>query len=202
MSLNLIDLLRPAGNLFPSVLKPLGPINIQQKTIYTAIALFIYLICSQIPLYGIQRSYESDPLYWARVILASSKGTLMELGISPIISAGWAIQIIEVIGLIKINSPKDSEISDGLEKILALIFCFGEAAGSVWMGAYGQTSQMTIITISLIIAQLMMAGVVVILLDDLLRKGYGLGSGISLFIVANTSEVIFWSMLSPVTMSS
>jgi protein transport protein SEC61 subunit alpha len=39
----------------------------------------------------------------------------------------------------------------------------------------------------LIVAQLMMAGLVVILLDEMLKKGYGLGSGISLFIVANTS---------------
>lgn len=43
---------------------------------------------------------------------------------------------------------------------------------------------------------------VVILLDNLLSKGYGLGSGISLFIVANTSETLFWFALSPVTMSS
>jgi len=61
---------------------------------------------------------------------------------------------------------------------------------------------MSSITIFLIIAQLMGAGVVVILLDDLLRKGYGLGSGISLFIVANTAENIFWFAFSPVTMSS
>jgi protein transport protein SEC61 subunit alpha len=27
-------------------------------------------------------------LYWLRVILASNKGTLMELGISPIITSG------------------------------------------------------------------------------------------------------------------
>ncbi len=48
----------------------------------------------------------------------------------------------------------------------------------------------------------MMAGIIVILLDDMLNGGYGLGSGISLFIVANTSEVIFWSVFSPITMSS
>lgn len=57
-------------------------------------------------------------------------------------------------------------------------------------------------TIVLIILQLMGAGCVVILLDDILSKGYGLGSGISLFIVANTSEVIFWFAFSPVTMTS
>jgi protein transport protein SEC61 subunit alpha len=61
---------------------------------------------------------------------------------------------------------------------------------------------MSYITIILIIGQLMMAGIIVILLDDMLNGGYGLGSGISLFIVANTSEVIFWSVFSPITMSS
>lgn len=42
----------------------------------------------------------------------------------------------------------------------------------------------------------------VILLDSMLKQGYGLGSGISLFIVANTSENLFWSLFSPVTLSS
>lgn len=46
---------------------------------------------------------------------------------------------------------------------------------------------MSTINIILILAQLTGAGLVVILLDDMLKKGWGLGSGISLFIVANTS---------------
>jgi len=68
-----------------------------------------------------------------------------------------------------------------------LIFCFGEAVGAIWYRAYGQPSLMSSSTILLIILQLMGAGCIVILLDDILSKGYGLGSGISLFIVANTS---------------
>ena len=58
---------------------------------------------------------------------------------------------------------------------------------AIWYGTYGQASEMSVTTMVLIIAQLMGAGLVVILLDEILRKGYGLGSGISLFIVANTS---------------
>lgn len=46
---------------------------------------------------------------------------------------------------------------------------------------------MNLITMILIVGQLMGAGFIVIMLDDMLKKGYGLGSGISLFIVANTS---------------
>ncbi len=55
---------------------------------------------------------------------------------------------------------------------------------------------------AIIMAQLMGAGIIVICLDEMLRKGYGLGSGISLFIVANTSESMFWRIFSPVTLSS
>lgn len=54
----------------------------------------------------------------------------------------------------------------------------------------------------LIVLQLMGAGLIVILLDDVLKSGYGLGSGISLFICANTSEFIFWKLFSPVTLTS
>lgn len=106
--MSLLPLLRPISNLIPSISKPAAPLSISQKTVYTSIALFIYLICSQIPLYGIERSYDADPLYWARVILASSKGTLMEFGISPIISAGWIVQILASMGLLKVTSKKDA----------------------------------------------------------------------------------------------
>jgi protein transport protein SEC61 subunit alpha len=83
-----------------------------------------------------------------------------------------------------------------------MIFCFGEAVGAIWYGTYGQASEMSLTTMMLIVGQLMGAGLIVILLDSMLRKGYGLGSGISLFILANTAETIFWSAFSPVTMSS
>ena len=32
--------------------------------------------------------------YWMRVILASNRGTLMELGISPIITSGMVMQLL------------------------------------------------------------------------------------------------------------
>ena len=68
-----------------------------------------------------------------------------------------------------------------------MIFCFGEAVVAIWSGTYGIPSDMPYVTMVLIVMQLMGAGMVVILLDDMLRKGYGLGSGISLFICANTA---------------
>lgn len=58
---------------------------------------------------------------------------------------------------------------------------------------------MGIFTSVLIVAQLSVAGLIVLLLDELLQKGYGLGSGISLFIATNICEVILWKSFSPVT---
>ena len=126
----------------------------------------------------------------------------MELGIGPIISASWMLQIFSAIGLLRVTTPKDQQVLDGFEKTFALILCFGQAAGQIWYGAYGPPSTLGLFRMGIIMAQLMFAGVLVILLDSLLKQGYGLGSGISLFIVANTSENIFWSLFSPVTLSS
>jgi len=48
---------------------------------------------SQMPLYGIVSSDTSDPIYWLRMMLASNRGTLMELGTTPIISSGMVFQV-------------------------------------------------------------------------------------------------------------
>ena len=47
-----------------------------------------------------------------------------------------------------------------------------------------------------------MAGLIVLLLDELLQKGYGLGSGISLFIATNICETIVWKAFSPATVNT
>mmetsp|Transcript_66173 Transcript_66173/g.98053 ORF Transcript_66173/g.98053 Transcript_66173/m.98053 type:complete len:103 (+) Transcript_66173:863-1171(+) len=54
-------------------------IPFREKVLWTTITLFIFLVCCQIPIYGVQSAKSSDPFYWMRVILASNCGTLMEL---------------------------------------------------------------------------------------------------------------------------
>lgn len=58
---------------------------------WTGIVILIYLVASQIPLYGVVSNAGSDPFYWLRVILASNRGTIMELGISPTVTAGMVM---------------------------------------------------------------------------------------------------------------
>ena len=62
---------------------------------FDQLTLLIFLVMSQMPLYGIVSSDTSDPLYWLRMMLASNRGTLMELGITPIISSGMVFQVID-----------------------------------------------------------------------------------------------------------
>jgi len=154
---------------------------------WTAIVLAIYLISSQIPLYGIMSSDSSDPLFWMRVILASNRGTLMELGISPIVTSGMIIQLLASANLLQVDCSlrEDRMLYSGAQKLFALILSLGQATVYVLTGLYGPPSELGAGVCLLLILQLVVAGLIVILLDELLQKGYGLGSGISLFIATN-----------------
>merc|ERR1711959_96924 len=67
---------------------------------------------------------------------------------------------------------------------------------------YGELRELGAGNAILIILQLFFAGVIVLLLDELLQKGYGLGSGISLFIATNICESIVWKTFSPTTINT
>lgn len=86
--------------------------------LWTAITLFIFLVLSQIPLYGIVSSDSSDPLYWMRVILASNRGTLMELGITPIITSGMIMQLLAGANIIEVDQSlkEDRALFGGAQK--------------------------------------------------------------------------------------
>ena len=102
-SVRFIYLIRPLMFLIPRIPKPNKEIKRQEKFIWTSIILFIFLICSQIPLYGIYKSEGSDPIYWMRAILASSRGTLMELGISPLITSSMIMQVLAGTKIIEVD---------------------------------------------------------------------------------------------------
>lgn len=171
---------------------------------WTGLTLLIFLVMSQMPLYGIVSSDSSDPLYWLRMMLASNRGTLMELGITPIISSGMVFQLLAGTHLIDVNLDLkvDRELYQTAQKLFALILSFGQACVFVLTGVYGAPSDLGAGICVLLIVQLMLAGLIVILLDELLQKGYGLGSGISLFIATNICESIVWKAFSPTTINT
>lgn len=146
-------------------------------------------------------STSSDPLYWMRAILASNRGTLMELGISPIVSASTIFQLLAATGAIAVDQSvkEDRVLFNAAQKLLALVMTLGLATIQVVHGFYGNPADLGVGICLILILQLFVAGIVLLLLDEVLQKGYGLGSGISLFIATNVCETIVWKTFSPTT---
>jgi protein transport protein SEC61 subunit alpha len=118
------------------------------------------------------------------MMLASNKGSLMELGIQPLITSGMILQLLAGAKIIHMDQKvdEDKELFQTATKVFGLLFTFGEATAYVFSGVYGTIGQLGYINAFLIIVQLTVAGLVVMLLDELLQKGYGLTSGTSVFI--------------------
>lgn len=199
-----LHLVRPFLSVLPEVQSADRKVPFREKVLYTVVALFIFLVCSQLPLYGIQAASGADPWYWARVIMASNRGTTMELGISPIVTSGLIMQLLAGSKIIEVdNSVKeDRALMNGAQKLLGVLITIGEAVAYVVSGMYGDVRELGAGNAILIIVQLFFAGIIVICLDELLQKGYGLGSGISLFIATNICENIIWKSFSPTTLNS
>jgi len=199
-----IDLVKPVMCILPEVSTPDRRIPFREKILWTAISLFVFLVCCQIPLYGIVTNKSADPFYWMRVILASNRGTLMELGISPVVTSGMVMQLLAGAKLIDVDQSlkEDRLLFQGAQKLVGLLITLGEAVAYVLSGMYGEIADLGAGNAILIIIQLFVAGIIVIVLDELLQKGYGLGSGISLFIATNICESIVWKAFSPTTMNT
>merc|ERR1711912_147349 len=202
--LRFLELVRPFMCVLPEVTSPERRRPFKERVLWTAITLFIFLVCCQIPLFGIMSSDSADPFYWMRVILASNRGTLMELGISPIVTSGLVMQPLAGSKIIEVDQgmKSDRELFQGAQKLFGMIITIGEALAYVLSGMYGEIKELGATNAILIILQLFVAGVIVIILDELLQKGYGLGSGISLFIATNICETIVWKSFSPTTMNT
>ncbi|KAK9114023.1 hypothetical protein Syun_020820 [Stephania yunnanensis] len=76
-------------------------------------------------------------------------------------------------------------LKNGAQKLLGILIAVGQAVAYVVLGMYGSVGQLGVGNAILIIVQLCLAGIIVMCLDELLQKGYGLGSGISLFIATH-----------------
>lgn len=197
----MLDLVKPFTPFMPEVIAPERKVAFQQRLMWTGVTLLIFLVMSEIPLYGIASSDGSDPLYWLRMMLASNRGTLMELGISPIVSAGMVFQLLQGTKLITVDmsNKNDRDQFQTAQKLFAILLAVGQATVYVLTGMYGPPSSLGTGVCLLLVLQLVFAGIVVILLDELLQKGYGLGSGISLFTATNVCEQVFWKAFAPTT---
>jgi len=176
---------------------PTGRVSFNEKLFWTGIVLIVYLVMRLIPLWGVGQTGSQDPFLPIRVVLGGQRGGLLELGIGPIVTGGLILQLLIGAGIISYDSsnPNDRAMLTSASKFLALLMTLVSAIAFVLGGAYGQ---LTPVVGVLVVVQLLSAGVLLVLMDELLQKGWGLGSGISLFILAGVAQAIFWDAFSPV----
>ncbi|MCL2173163.1 MAG: preprotein translocase subunit SecY [Candidatus Bathyarchaeota archaeon] len=192
-----LSIFKPIGRILPEIKKPTRKVSFNEKIFWTALVLIIFLVMTEIPLYGVDAGLQ-DQFGQLRVIFASNKGTLMELGIGPIVTAGLILQLLVGSSMIKcdMSNPEDRSLFTSASKVFSIGLTAVQAGAYIISGMYGT---LTLPITLIILLQLIATGIIVMLLDELLQKGWGLGSGISLFIMAGVAQNILWSMFSPQT---
>ena len=180
----------------PQVPKPKKKIPLPQKLLWTVGCLVIYLVMSQTPLFN-ATTPEFDFLAFARVIFASQQGSLTELGIGPIVTGGLLMQLLRGSDILKFDfkRPEERGVFQTATKIVTYIVVVAESVVYA-IAVYGPAiTDPTVLYV--IIGQLMAASIIIMFLDELIQKGWGLGSGISIFIMGGVAQQILWSLFSP-----
>ncbi|KAM9071668.1 protein transport protein Sec61 subunit alpha-like [Megaptera novaeangliae] len=117
MGIKFLEVIKPFCAVLPDIQKPEKKMQFREKVLWTPITLFIFLVCCQIPLFGIMSSDSADPFYWMGIILASNRGTLMQLGISPIVTSGLILQLLAGAKIIEVgDTPKVRALFNGAQK--------------------------------------------------------------------------------------
>ncbi|HVO37250.1 MAG TPA: preprotein translocase subunit SecY [Candidatus Acidoferrum sp.] len=190
-----LSLFKPVARVIPEIKAPERRVRFNEKLLWTAIVLVVYLIMTEVPLFGVQTTALGE-LAALRIIFASNRGSLMELGIGPIVTAGLILQLLVGSNMIEadMSNAEDRGLFTTASKVFSILLTGVQASAYIIGGMYGSLPGPTAVVVFL---QLIAAGIIVMLLDELVQKGWGFGSGISLFIMAGVAQQIFWQSFSP-----
>lgn len=197
--MNLSDL----TTLIPDVKGPLEKkLSFSIKLKWTLIILFAFFILSIIPLYGLGQNALAQ-FEQMSIILGAKFGTVLSLGIGPIVTASIVLQLLVGSGLLKLDQTthEGRVFFQGLQKIMSIFFIVFEACVFVFLGGLAPDPLLKgtpiYFTFQLVlVAQLIIGGLLVLLMDQVVSK-WGFGSGVSLFIAAGVSGEIFIRAFSP-----
>jgi preprotein translocase subunit SecY len=190
--------LKPLIERWPAVSKPEGHVNFRTKILWTLLCLVFYFILCNITIYGLQ-STVLDLFSQYRFIMAGASGSIMHLGIGPIVTASIILQLFAGAKIIKLDLTKDEDkqVYQGVQKILVIIMIFVEAIPQIFGYLKPNDAFVGMVGINLaniiIIIQLVIGALLVFFMDELISK-WGIGSGISLFIAAGVSQALFTGM--------
>src|SRR2546428_1208017 len=171
--------------------------------------LVLYFAMTNIFIYGLDRANVIDFFSSLRAILAGAQGSLMHLGIGPIVTASIIMQLFAGAKIINLDlqDDEDKSVYQGTQKFLVILMIFVEAIPQVFgfltpatgfVGAlngsflFGLVSagHGTFLAQILIVIQLFAGSYLVFLMDEVVSK-WGIGSGISLFIAGGVAQQIF-----------
>jgi preprotein translocase subunit SecY len=208
--------LKPITSRMPAVSQPKGHVHFRTKLFWTIGILLMYFLLANIYLFGVDQSTVIDLFASYRAILAGAQGTLMDLGIGPIVTGSIIMQLFTGAKIIDLDLTDDEDkgMYQGTQKVLVVAMIFVEAVPQVFgyitpsasivarLGSAAPGNGLLLAN-TIIVAQLVFGSYLVFLMDEVVSK-WGIGSGISLFIAAGVSQQIIQGTLNwvPETPSS
>ena len=170
----------------PHIKKPERPLSFKDKLKWTAAIMAIYFAMFSIPAYGVNLSTLQLPqLQLLNIIFAARTGTLITVGIGPIVLSSIVLQLIQGTGLLKIdlNDPQQKGKFQGVQKLSAMVIAVAEA---ILFTSTGDVPLAGANYFGIVVFQLAVSAIIVIFLDETMVK-YGLTSGINLFIAGGVA---------------
>ncbi|MBI2546854.1 MAG: preprotein translocase subunit SecY [Candidatus Aenigmarchaeota archaeon] len=190
------DFASRVSRFFPSVGKPDYKESLNSKLKWTGIALLLFLLLSHITVVGVSKDVSFDQFKPYEVLLGSKFGSLMTLGIGPIVTGGIIMQLLIGSKIISwdVTKPEGRKKFQTWNKIMAVLLAFVEAAAFTFSGTIPLSPSPFLIFF--VIIQLAAGGIIVIILDELVSK-WGFGSGVSLFIASGVATQVIIGVISP-----
>ncbi len=186
MNLKSLD---PILKLIPNIKKPAAPPSFKDKVKWTALIMGTYFILFSIPAYGVNIATLRQPvLQLINVIFAARTGTLITVGIGPIVLSSIILQLLQGSGVfnVDLNDPEQKGRFQSMQKLFAISIAVVEALIFTYTGYVPLASRAFF---GIVAFQLAISAIIVIYLDETMVK-YGLTSGINLFIAGGVAYSI------------
>ncbi len=168
----------------------------KEKLKWTLIILVLFFVMGFIPLFGLGAN-ALQQFEFLSIILGASFGSVISLGIGPIVTASIVLQLLAGTGILKLDlsSTEGRQRFQGLQKLLSIFFIIFEAAIYVLMGGLAPSPELAGTAVytqlqAILIFQLILGGIIIMFMDEVVSK-WGFGSGISLFIAGGVAQQIF-----------
>lgn len=176
----------------PEVKHPIEKkLSFNQKLKWTLIILVAFFVLANISLFGLAQNSLTRFEYLA-IILGTDFGSIISLGIGPIVMASIILQVLVGSGILKIDvtTSEGKKYFQGLQKLGVFFFIIFEAMVYVVMKGLQADPSLGGMGPVILIIQLILGGLAIMFMDEVTTK-WGFGSGVSIFIVAGVAWRIF-----------